>query len=262
MPKLTARRLKRGEKCPICHHATWCTRIGDSVRCMRVESAHPTNGGGWLHRMGSSSPAVWREPAHTEVARPDWRLVLARCAGADVRPLADQLGVSAASLASLGVGFDGARRAWTFPMRDGKGRVCGVRLRREDGAKYAITGSQAGLFFSPRTLASRSLLVVVEGATDAAAVYDAGYAVLGRHAAECARSDRFVREVVDWVMPHRVVVIPDPGEVGLRGALRCAAGIARVPCSVRAIPEGVKDVRAWRIACGTMWRKELQEFLA
>lgn len=73
-----------------------------------------------------------------------------------VSSLATELGVSAESLRSLGVGYlpsvafkkgPSPLGWWTFPMRDAEGKVTGMSLRSRRGAKYVVTGSRPGLAY-------------------------------------------------------------------------------------------------------------------
>ncbi len=110
-----------------------------------------------------------------------------RAAGAaHLGHLAAQLGLTAASLRSLGVGWDGSKRAWTFPEYDGSGRTIGVMLRGEAGGKRALTGSRRGLTvpadllqIAGRVPAPAPLLIAV-GATDTAALHMLGCLVIGQ----------------------------------------------------------------------------------
>ncbi|TKJ34639.1 MAG: hypothetical protein CEE38_17365 [Planctomycetes bacterium B3_Pla] len=66
--------------------------------------------------------------------------------------LADQLGVSVASLHAVDVGIypvdELGNCAWTFPERDDEGNVIGLSKRLMDGAKYMVKGSERGLTYA------------------------------------------------------------------------------------------------------------------
>jgi len=65
--------------------------------------------------------------------------------------LANQLGVSAESIAKAEIGFipvdHKGNQAWAFPERDAKGNVVGVPERLDNGAKYTVPGSKRGLAY-------------------------------------------------------------------------------------------------------------------
>lgn len=69
-----------------------------------------------------------------------------------IEPLANQLGVSVESLMRQGVGCPPGDLSFTFPIRDGAGKVIGLSQRYENGSKYLVAGSKQGLFFEPANL--------------------------------------------------------------------------------------------------------------
>ncbi len=73
-----------------------------------------------------------------------------------IEPLAEQLGRSVDSLMRLGVGCPPGDPSYTFPIRDGAGKVIGLSRRYENGSKYLVTGSKQGLFFEPTDLENRN----------------------------------------------------------------------------------------------------------
>jgi hypothetical protein len=88
----------------------------------------------------------------TGPGQPDFAKLAAEYRGA-LQPkalarLAASLGVSAESLGRLGVGWASEYRCWSFPMTDIDGHVLGIRLRRPDGRKLAVTCGHDGLFIS------------------------------------------------------------------------------------------------------------------
>jgi hypothetical protein len=92
--------------------------------------------------------------------------------------LADGLGVSRESLQLFGFVWAERHQAWAIPMHDGTSKVVGIRLRSEAGDKWAVRGSQQGLFL-PRQWRQQPI-VICEGPTDSAAIADAGFDVIGR----------------------------------------------------------------------------------
>src|SRR5690606_17920160 len=119
-----------------------------------------------------------------------------------------------AALRRLGCGYMVGYRgeAWaTFPMRDGSGRVVGIRRRRvSDGMKLTIKGGHEGLFVA-MPLADDQILYVVEGASDtAAAIAALGHSsVIGRPSCNSGN-----QHLMQWVRLHKdkaIVVVPDEG---------------------------------------------------
>ncbi|MCC7146263.1 MAG: AAA family ATPase [Phycisphaeraceae bacterium] len=174
--------------------------------------------------------------------------------------LSDQLGVTVESLQALGVSRNGS--GWRIPERNGQGEIIGHSIRRDDGSKTFEPGGHRGL-----TLAwplhdyagssDADPVIIVEGASDAAAGMDLDFVTIGRPS--CTGGLDFLRELL---ADRHVLIIgendtkpdadPDtrPGKVG---AEKIASGLLGIAASVRVIfpPEGVKDLRAWTIAGAT-----------
>jgi DNA primase len=150
------------------------------------------------------------------------------------------LGVSAASLERLGVGWDG--EAFTFPMRDERGAVIGIRRRFADGRKNCATGSRNGLFV-PDGITGGGHLLVCEGPTDCAAALDLGFEAIGR-----PNCNSKVRMTVRYVGARPVIIVADNDVAGIAGARGLAEALAVRGRRVRIVvpPAGVKDLRAWR----------------
>lgn len=251
-------RVTRQVPCPICHKPDWCTVTSDGqvACCMRVQSDRQARNGGWLHRMTAALVEAGRVlpvscdrklgldcgAYHAALRRHwDWRW----CDG-----LSLELGVGMAALEALEVAYDGVNEAFAFPMRNGDGGVCGIRLRARDGRKWAVRGSCEGLFFDP-ALAGKDDLVVCEGPTDTAAALTLGLRAVGRPScsggndalAALARrlGVRRVTVVADHDAPHRR---PD-GSVwypGRDGAVAMARALRR---AWRMVLPPAKDLRAW-----------------
>jgi len=174
-------RVKRNKPCPICERPDWCSVSGDGtiVCCMRIESPKPCKSGGWFHNL--------REPIKCKAAPKKSKHVPVRdfaslaCQYVDnlirVDKLAGELGVSARSLERLDTGWNGNI---TFPMRDGRERIIGIRIRGTNG-KWCVRGSRQGLFW-PEGVYSGSdwPLIISEGPTDCAALLDMEFDAIGR----------------------------------------------------------------------------------
>lgn len=245
-------RVTRHRPCPICQKPDWCTvsANGEVVCCMRVKSDRPTRNGGWLHRT-AAAPQPPRPPCRVYLPTPqperNWPALLERWARhtspAQHGWLAHILGVSAASLRRLGAALSDRPGVWAFPMFDAARQVIGIRLRAEDGRKWAVAGSHNGLFW-PDGLAGVGSLLVCEGPTDTAALLDLGYDAIGRPS--CTGAVEMVTEVVRRRRRRDVVVVADADGPGIDGADRLARALTeacRRPKVIRPL-EG-KDARAW-----------------
>ena len=254
-------KVSRANPCPICDRPDWCLTTGpvdspDAVICARIESAKRvgSQGAGWLHRLRDDDN--WRDrPRSVRVKAvdgpPDGDFArLAGNAFADLgfpgrALLARELGVTSESLSRLHVGWAPKHRAFTFPMRDGDGNVCGIRLRRIDGRKLAVKGSRQGLFI-PANVPIVGPLLICEGPTDTSALLDLHFDAVGRPS--CTGGAQLLVELVrDW-HPDEVSIIADADAPGQRGASYLASRLAGyVASGVRVVtpPAGAKDAREW-----------------
>ncbi len=181
----------------------------------------------------------------------DFERFAATCYGAlspaERERLANDLSVSVDALTALRVGWSTEHRAFTFPMFDAAGAVRGVRLRGRNGRKWSVRGGREGLFVPQTTDDSNpARILVCEGPTDAAALFDLGFHVLGRPS--CTGGVRLVCELVQSRRPNEVTIIADADTPGLRGANNLASVLAVYVHSVRVVtpPPGVKDARDWK----------------
>jgi hypothetical protein len=173
--------------------------------------------------------------------------------------LSESLGVSQESLKRVEAGWLG-RGNWTFPMRDGRENIIGLRVRGPRG-KYAVRGSRNGLFI-PIGVTSRgkTLLLVCEGPTDCAALLDMGFDAIGRPS--CTGGVEMIKTFLSFSR-REVIVMADndspkkgPGclrfRPGQEGALSLAKAIkddVRAVCVVK--PPKFKDIREWYRAGAT-----------
>ncbi len=251
-------RLTRGEKCCICGRADWCTRASDGslACCMRVKNPKPASNGGWIHQPTDALPEV---PIYAPlpVAPPsiDCAAMLDRwrTPRAAIDAHAAALGLQGCALASLGVCWAPERRAWAWPMRDGNGRLVGIRLRKseDEGArKWAVPGSRQGLFLPAGLDFADPVpqLFLAEGPTDTAALLGIGLNAVGRP------NDRGGGEFIAQMLARigravDVVVVLDAGESGIDGGCALAELLAtrRLAASVRTMlpADGHKDARRW-----------------
>lgn len=256
-------RVSKRMPCPICGHHDWCgiTSDGAVARCMRVESARPSPSGegGWIHTLGDE---VVPRPVvnHPPNPRPnvDWERLLGKwrfnTQPGQLRRLATGLGVTTHSLERLGAAYAAQYKAWAFPMRNGRGYIIGIRLRNDAGQKWAVRGSHQGLFW-PDMNTGADPLIITEGPTDAAAVLDLGFDVVGRPS--CSGGTRLLQQAFERGTSRDVVILADRDEPkkrpdgttwypGQEGAEQLAQQLAGLTRSTRIIkPLKGKDARAW-----------------
>ena len=254
-------RVTRQRPCPACGGRKWCSVSADGnvCICMRVDAGakKQTKNGGWLHILHEDSSWLPRRGRVIRLnaprqSRPDivelavqYQLVVNEDA-LDV--LANDLGLSVESLRRLEVGWNGW--AWSFPMKDSIGRVRGIRLRRPDGRKLAVSGSREALFIprGVRESTDQGLLAVAEGPTDCAALLDLGFAAVGRPS--CRGGVQQILDLTRGWSVRQAVIVADMDEHGRgqRGAEDLAKVLTRYVVDVRIVhpPTGVKDARQWK----------------
>jgi hypothetical protein len=261
-------RVSRCSPCRVCGKPDWCRVSADGglAFCNRVPSDRPARGkgGGHLHRLvaaGTPAAATCRPPSldRPKLSPPELELIGRRCRAAltaeRLNRFAAGLGVSAASLLSLGVGWEAGRRAYTFPMLDDAGRVVGYRTRHDGGGKRCVPGGRLGLFVPAGVLAMLNaadppdVLLVCEGESDAAAAADLGAFAIARPG--CDACEELVSAFVRRLRPARVVLAADNDGPGRRGADKLARRLAAAGLAARMLVlGGAKDLRAWKALPG------------
>ena len=250
-------RVTQLHRCPVCQKPDWCRVFADGwVECMRVPSDKPAKSGGWMHWQGqcpSGSPGPSRSiplSAARRGAAPtlnatklhrDWLAATSPAARAD---FATALGLSVAALVSANAAWAAPHAAWAFPMCDGHGNILGIRLRANDGRKWAVRGSRQGIFIA--AVPPQPALFVCEGPTDTAAAVELGLFAVGRPNCCCGGADLKI-----FTRRHpcqRVVMISDNDKPGLDGARKVGAEIG-LPFAVYVPP--AKDLREFVRLGGT-----------
>jgi 5S rRNA maturation endonuclease (ribonuclease M5) len=254
-------RCSRRQPCPICGKRDWCCYLdtGEVFWCMRVSSGevagfkrgktHETAGGtSWFPTLEPPLVPVLEPTRPERAGRIKFSEIHDECRAALTDDLLAKaikvLGCGIDTLDAFGIGWSRHWRAWTFPMRHAvTEQIIGIRTRTPDGRKFALTGSKQGYFFKPRHGRER-LVYIVEGPTDAAAMFSLGLEVIGR--ASCLHQSRDLRE---RLRGRRVVVMADNDEVGIAGAKKLAHYLEGFAAAwVIRPPDGVKDAREWIVA--------------
>ncbi len=209
-------RCTRAIRCPICQHGDWCSISGEWVVCMRVESQKSSKNGGWVHR--SDGLPVKFQKKHEEPKKIDaqgiWMKWNNQTTMEKVESHGVKLGVSADSLLMIQCVWANDHFAWAYPMKDGENNFVGIRLRNEEGRKWAVTGSRQGLFIPCVKLSDP--LYICEGPTDTAAALSIGLCAIGKPSCNCNTEQ--ISILVKRNNIKKVVIVSDQDEPGLRGA--------------------------------------------
>ena len=240
---MSFKRVTKSNPCPLCKKPDWCRVFADGwVECMRIQSDRPAKSGGWLHwqqpsRLGPISrplPAVPPPPTinATKLHRGWWTSTDDGMREAFAR----ELGLSVAALKATGAAWAAPHAAWAFPMCDGHGNTLGIRLRANDGRKFAVRGSKQGIFIAK--VPPQPTLFVCEGPTDTAAAVELGLFAVGRPNCCCGGAD--IKIFARRHQCHRVVVVSDNDKPGLDGARKVGTEI-QLPFAVYVPP--AKDLR-------------------
>lgn len=260
-------RVSARNPCPICKKRDWCLvhKTGSSAICPRVPSQYACGEAGYWHRI--SEDAVSYRPTTKPNIPPkiDATVICHRYQMemrlSDYTQLSKSLGLTALSLNSIGVGraTHYCEGTYSFPMRDDKDQIIGVRLRNSDGHKWAVYGSRSGLFYG--TLEPDHPVYICEGPTDTCAMLDLGFVAIGKPS--CSSGNELILGILRKLTPPLVVVVSDVDSKGLScdhcgaqycafcrpgqfGANKTAAAIHKAGFVVKVIePVRAKDVREW-----------------
>ncbi len=266
------RRVSKRYPCPICDKPDWCAVSADGsvALCQRVESPKLIGEAGWLHRLRDGERTAGRSIGRLRFRSPSSDGAnldglnakhRASVTFSELERLSHELGVSVESLQRLGIGWCGW--GWTFPMTDAGGNLRGIRVRKCNGVKLAVTGSRDGLFIpDPQddldtldaldtSSGGASPLLICEGPTDTAAMLDLGLDAVGRPS--CRGGSALLVDLMRCRRPDEVVIVSDGDGAGRQGAESLASVLVLHTPAVRVIrpPHGITDARAWKRAGAT-----------
>lgn len=243
--------MSKSNRCPVCGKPDWClvATDGTAAICPRVPSEKRVGDAGWLHKFED----LWQkvEPPPTarleipDTAPPGWAEACRECHECieDYQWdfLCSQTRCSVASLKRLRAGFSRKRGAYTFPMRNGRKQICGVRLRYPNGTKSSAKGSRNGLFMDPvQDIEGRVYLT--EGPTDTASLLDIGCTAVGRPS--CNAGSKMLLELLPYGV--QAIVVADCDEAGRTGAKQIATQLCGNVRSVKVIePTRGSDANEW-----------------
>lgn len=247
-------RVSAADPCRVCGKDSWCCHVvGGGSLCQRVESSRKVGEAGWFHPdPKGGQPVVTEPPKATPPLYGPMLKAHRRYVAAMTQSLWDSLvgdlGVDEPVLRSFGVGWAAEAGAYSWPMRDGDGRIVGIRYRALNGRKWAAPGSRSGLFISDND--PLGVVMMPEGPSDSAVLRELGFTVWGRPDARSGAhwaKYRLTKLRAGGYDVSEVVVVGDDDRAGLSGAKNFANEIASAtPIGVRVMtpPNGL-DVRDW-----------------
>lgn len=250
----------KSNPCPVCLKEDWCTFGDRAMLCQRVESEHAHPKGGWFHFYSTERPEY--VPTGKEAPPPLARAATlveawaSRTSEDAIRTAAAALGVSTPSLRALNASWAAEKGAWAFPMRDRELQFCGIRLRSEDGFKWAYPGSRQGLFVP--SMVFPKTVYLPEGPTDTAACLTLGFASVGRPT--CFSDAALVKDVLKKLGCWEVVIVADNDEMkrlgpregrpGIEGAVKLREALG-MRSKILVPPSPFKDIRQFVRGGGT-----------
>ncbi|MHB1422806.1 MAG: DUF3987 domain-containing protein [Gemmataceae bacterium] len=295
-PKTKLKSCTKGNPCPVCNGHKRCSVGADGLLCCRERQGEQP---GFvclgpakrdpvftLYRRQDDPVLAQRAEAWEAVRGPqvNGKLAWAELASefqAALTPdrrdeLAALLGLPPNVLDTLGVGWRGRSDAWTFPERDGDGRIVGIGQRRRDGSKFQITGGRRGLLVPKGWLDRDGPLLLPEGASNTLALTALDLCAVGRPN-NLSGAENLSRLLATFAAGREIIVVGDfdPKPTGrwpgLEGCQRVASQLAerlKRPVWWVLPPEGNKDVRAWvnhrelPLGCSDSWHEAGEELLA
>lgn len=174
------------------------------------------------------------------------------------KQLADELGLKWVVLSVIGLGWSEQHKSWSFPMLGTDMKVRGIRLRSPGGKKFAVLGSQEGVFRTLNELTLKSedpatkTVYVAEGPTDTAALVQLGFTAVGRPS--CTGAVDILCSILKGL---RVVIVTDADSPGRSGARVLASKLMGLVESVKIIEPHRSDMREWVTAGATQEAVEM-----
>ena len=262
---MSLKRVSKKEPCPQCGHDSWCALTEDAILCMRDSSGRPCTlksgeVGYWFDLDGRQRKQLeprFKTPEppaiDAEAMLKKWR---SNTKAVDFNRLSVELGIKCSALLEMGVAWANEHSAFAFPMRDGNGRVCGIRLRASNGFKWSVKGSKTGLFLP--WCPPQKTAYLPEGPTDTAALLSIGCYAIGRPSNSGGMD--IIKQTVRRLGIQQAVIIADNDEdkftpagskfnPGYDGAKSLARNLT-IPCCIMTLP--CKDARAFVKEGGTV----------
>ncbi len=167
-----------------------------------------------------------------------------------LQALSEMLSVSMEALVDIYLGWDAQTQCYTFPERDAEFNVVGIMQRALDGTQRCMAGGKRGLCLPVGFRERSDTVLIVEGASDVAALLTQNLCAVGRPSA--ASGGTLLIELLKND-PRPIIVVgefdpkPDCSWPGKEGAERVASQLAtELKRDVEfAMPPKHKDVREW-----------------
>lgn len=185
---------------------------------MRVMSSKPCKNGGYFHPFDGQHKKLERRNEPPPPPQIDAAKLMAEFSedtdANDLACFAKSLGLTSESIQMVGCQRAVRYQSWAFPMYRGSGEVVGIRLRRDDGSKFAVTGSRQGIFMMNKPASDTAY--IVEGASDLAALAMLSLFGIGRPS--CCGCISTITANLSRLGVKRAVIITDSDPPGLAGA--------------------------------------------
>jgi hypothetical protein len=222
--------VTKNQPCIICGKPDWCCTGDRGSKCMRIASPFPFKNGGWFHPFQGDvkieRPAP--RPKEPELNAPAMMRTFSKNTFTPAMGLlAENLGVSLNSLEAFGCVWAGVHLAWAFPMRDGYGEIIGIRLRANDGRKWAVRGSRQGIFYNPQ-IQTCPKVFITEGPTDVAAGLTIGLPTIGRPS--CQGGGDQIKTLLNRIGVRMAVIVADNDGPGTAGAIKLQSELGVKTC--------------------------------
>lgn len=160
------------------------------------------------------------------------------------------------SLSAFNIGWD--NEAYTFPMYNSTLEVTGIQRAWVSGKKKAVHGSQLGLFV-PITINTK-MLFITEGISDAIAVYDIGFDVIGK---PCATfGDNIIKDFVCNKLISKIIIVPDNNDAGKKSCNNIVKNIKGIVNYNIFQFDEAKDIRDYIAKVGKQQvKQELEKYI-
>lgn len=229
-------RVSKEQPCPICGRPDYCELGAKAVLCQRVSSNRPNThqAGGWYHFYEDGN--AYRPDLNKSLARPKPILKNADNLIESLRYLTTEkqyqqlgyeLNIQVDALKATGCAWFANYNAWCWPMYDGSLNVIGLRLRNSQGFKWAVPGSNNGVFLNLDAMYDEHLdskcVFITEGPSDTASLLALGFTTIGRPT--CATGFEIIKELLGKIGTYKVVIVADNDDLKQAGNRQFRPGI-------------------------------------
>lgn len=221
---------------------------------MRVESNRSLKNGGWLHYSDQIPKFIPKKKIEEPTEKIDfygmWKGWRRTTKSLELIPFGESLGIHPQALWLIGCVWAEPHNAFAFPMYNGEGNMCGIRLRSGVGKKWAILGSKQGVFLSSEDMNKvqyPGITYVLEGPTDTAAAISLGLPCIGRPS--CLGCYETIQTTLDRNKLNRTVIVSDNDSAGRNGAIKLQEALDVKTCI---LTPPAKDFREFLKLGGTV----------